>query len=494
MQKVNLFAGITKVDESKREVTGVLVQEQPDRSGEIFDYESSKPYFKAWNDEFAKSTGGSSVGNVREMHGGTAAGKFTAMSYDDEAKKITVTAKVVDRQAWEKVAEGVYTGFSIGGNYLDRWDDGDLKRYTAQPVEGSLVDYPCVPGATFELVRSSGVEMRKFNKAAKTKRVAGEDLPASAFAYVGDPEKTDTWKLPIKFSDEEKTKRHIRNALARFGQTEDIPESEKPKVKAKILAAARKHGIDVKAEGKKFNAAANAMVRKGLYSVSQLASLLESLAWLQQSAQVEADIEGDGSGIPADLAEEVEHLSEILEEMASEEVSELIAGLKPGKEAKKMADNTELAKRRADHLKKAREAHERIGKHLDAAAKAHADMHDHLKAMEADRDERDDEDDERDEKRRKEKEDKDKTEKSANSELAAQVADIANAVTALTEFVTKGVASGSAPAVKANATAAVSKEQDNGAAKAEAIDPKDPQAALKAMRAVHGQPSLPILR
>lgn len=79
----------------------------------------------------------------------------------------------------------------------------------------------------------------------KTKRVAGEDLPASAFAYVGDPQKTETWKLPIKFSSEEKTKRHIRNALARFNQTQGIPASEKPKVLAKIKAAAKKYGIDV---------------------------------------------------------------------------------------------------------------------------------------------------------------------------------------------------------------------------------------------------------
>lgn len=78
---------------------------------------------------------------------------------------------------------------------------------------------------------------------AKTKRVAGEDLPASAFAYVGDKNDTSTWKLPIKFSSEEKTKRHIRNALARFNQTKGIPDSEKPKVLAKIKAAAKKYGI-----------------------------------------------------------------------------------------------------------------------------------------------------------------------------------------------------------------------------------------------------------
>lgn len=79
---------------------------------------------------------------------------------------------------------------------------------------------------------------------AKTKRVAGEDLSADAFAYVGDPEKTETWKLPIKFSSESKTKRHIRNALARFSSTKDIPDAERPAALAKIQHAAKEHGID----------------------------------------------------------------------------------------------------------------------------------------------------------------------------------------------------------------------------------------------------------
>ena len=85
---------------------------------------------------------------------------------------------------------------------------------------------------------------RSLRASGKTKRVDGEDLASSAFAYVGDAEKTATWKLPIKFSSDEKTKRHIRNALARFDQTKGIPEAEKPKVKKRILAAAKKYGID----------------------------------------------------------------------------------------------------------------------------------------------------------------------------------------------------------------------------------------------------------
>jgi HK97 family phage prohead protease len=79
----------------------------------------------------------------------------------------------------------------------------------------------------------------------KTKRVDGEDLPSSSFLYVGDPEKTATWSLPWKFSTEEKTKSHLRNALARFNQTSNIPADEKPKVWKKLVAKCKKYGIHV---------------------------------------------------------------------------------------------------------------------------------------------------------------------------------------------------------------------------------------------------------
>jgi len=85
----------------------------------------------------------------------------------------------------------------------------------------------------------------------KTKTVDGVALHHGNFAYVGDVTDPETWKLPINFpGDEEKTKSHIRNALARFSQTEGIPDSEKSKVWDKIVAAAKEHGIEVNEEQK----------------------------------------------------------------------------------------------------------------------------------------------------------------------------------------------------------------------------------------------------
>ncbi|HLZ93367.1 MAG TPA: hypothetical protein VKQ28_16805 [Candidatus Acidoferrum sp.] len=72
---------------------------------------------------------------------------------------------------------------------------------------------------------------------AKTKSVGGKEYPASAFAYVGNADDPSTWHLPIP------DKAHVEDALARFNQTE-LPAAAKAKVARKLLAAAKRYGID----------------------------------------------------------------------------------------------------------------------------------------------------------------------------------------------------------------------------------------------------------
>lgn len=170
---LQLFARMTKVNEAERTVTGIIANEAPDRSGEVFDYASSKPHFEKWSGDIAKATDGKSIGNVRAMHGNVAAGVVKQMQMDDVAKSIVVTAHVVDDNEWAKVQKGVYTGFSIGGSYARKWkgDDG-LQRYEAKPCEVSLVDQPCNPDATFAVTKADGSEeLRKFEAPA-----GGDDL------------------------------------------------------------------------------------------------------------------------------------------------------------------------------------------------------------------------------------------------------------------------------------------------------------------------------
>jgi hypothetical protein len=63
-----------------------------------------------------------------------------------------------------------------------------------------------------------------------------DKLRSSQFAYV---DKEGGEHLPI--NDES----HVRNAIARFNQTEFESQAAKERARKKILSAAKRHGIDV---------------------------------------------------------------------------------------------------------------------------------------------------------------------------------------------------------------------------------------------------------
>lgn len=189
-RKSLLFVPLTKVDHEQRLVYGRAADETPDDVREVFDYDSSKPHFEKWSGDIAKATDNKSLGNVRAMHGAVAAGKLDSITFDDVAKSIDIVAKIVDDNEWEKVCEGVYTGFSIGGRYGRVWSDRDEpanKRYTAIPKEISIVDLPANPSATFAMVKAAGVVEETFFKIAERK-----DRPASQGEHeYGDVEYAD---------------------------------------------------------------------------------------------------------------------------------------------------------------------------------------------------------------------------------------------------------------------------------------------------------------
>lgn len=87
-----------------------------------------------------------------------------------------------------------------------------------------------------------------------TKRVDGEDLAKSAFAYQGSDDHAD-WKLPIAFSSDEKSARHVRNAIARWSKTDMPNAAEKAKARNRIKAAAKKHDIELDDDSLKDEAA-----------------------------------------------------------------------------------------------------------------------------------------------------------------------------------------------------------------------------------------------
>jgi len=61
------------------------------------------------------------------------------------------------------------------------------------------------------------------------------DLPASAFAF------TKERKEPLVDA------RHVRNAIARFDQVEDVTDAERDRAWKRIVAAAKKFGVEVSA-------------------------------------------------------------------------------------------------------------------------------------------------------------------------------------------------------------------------------------------------------
>ena len=131
MDDMKIFVPITKIDAAQRLVYGVVTAEKPDVSGEVCDYASTKPLYQQWSQKFASATDGKSLGNLRAMHGHVAAGKLVEIAFNDEARQVEICGKVVDDAEWQKVEEGVYTGFSQGGRYLKRWPDPDRPVFDA---------------------------------------------------------------------------------------------------------------------------------------------------------------------------------------------------------------------------------------------------------------------------------------------------------------------------------------------------------------------------
>jgi hypothetical protein len=144
---VRLSMPIGKVDIERRIVSGFATLDNVDRQGDIVTTESSLQAFKSFR------------GNLREMHQPSAVGKIVSFKedryFDPSTKKfysgVYVSAYVSKgaQDAWEKILDGTYTGFSIGGN-IKNWDDAfnkDLdkniriiKEYDLHEL--SLVDNP----------------------------------------------------------------------------------------------------------------------------------------------------------------------------------------------------------------------------------------------------------------------------------------------------------------------------------------------------------------
>jgi hypothetical protein len=136
-----------KVDKERRIVSGFATLDNVDKQMDIVTPEASMKAFEGFR------------GNIREMHQPSAVGKMVSFKqdkyFDPESKKfysgVYVSAYVSKgaQDAWEKVLDGTYTGFSIGGK-MNKWDDAYDEKMDApiriikdyDLVELSIVDNP----------------------------------------------------------------------------------------------------------------------------------------------------------------------------------------------------------------------------------------------------------------------------------------------------------------------------------------------------------------
>jgi len=309
---LQLFIPITKIDVAKRLVFGTIAEEIPDHADVIMDYESARPMFEAWSAEIQKASNGRSVGNLRAMHGSVAAGKLDQIHFDDDARRIATVAKVVDDAEWKKVLEGVYTGFSMGGRYVNRWPDPEnpaLTRYTPQPMEVSLVDHPCIPSATFEVVKADGtVELRKFRRSDAERDVSRDAAEFADPGYQRDRKK----RLPLD------TEAHIRAAWAHIHHLKNqLPYTadQLAAIKAKIVAA-WKAKIDTSGPPLAAEKAAPSMrLAKDLGDVSQLALIIDDLS------QIAGQLDNPGSA--PSLKANLQHLVTLLRSLVEQATSGL---------------------------------------------------------------------------------------------------------------------------------------------------------------------------
>lgn len=282
--KVRLSMPLTKVDEGRRIVSGFASLDNLDKQDDIVTTEASM-------DAFAKFRG-----NIREMHQPSAVGKMVSFKeekyFDPESKKfykgVFVSAYISKgaQDAWEKVLDGTYTGFSIGGR-MNKWDDAYdeksdksirvIKEYDL--IELSLVDSPAnqfanimsvekvdgintITGSSANTVvenvfwdAESGIVTVSENE-TEVSPVSGEEMKNIGFVEKNDSEKTTMIKFLV---DSAKGIRTIKIAKEDNPMTENTdvvanatPEVEKvevaPEAPAEIVAETPEVAADVVTE------------------------------------------------------------------------------------------------------------------------------------------------------------------------------------------------------------------------------------------------------
>jgi HK97 family phage prohead protease len=257
---MKLFAEITKVDRERRMVFGYASTEALDSQGEVVRKEAIEAALPDYM-RFA---------NIREMHQPSAIGVAKEAAIDD--KGLYLAARIVDDEAWRKVTEGVYKGFSIGGRVTDR-DRAQKHVITGvELMEISLVDRPANPEAVIELYK----------------------------AALRPPQQI--WDCGSAGH------RHLVKAEA-----------------VRCIEQAGASALAARAAPPSPPAGAALALRKGMAGVQSFAGILAEIDRLCSAAAAEAASEGDDSAMPARLKAWLDAGAKLMRAMVAEETGELTA-------------------------------------------------------------------------------------------------------------------------------------------------------------------------
>ncbi|MFI4947769.1 MAG: DUF6582 domain-containing protein [Alphaproteobacteria bacterium] len=347
---------IAKVDAEQRMVWGYASTEAEDDQGETV----SRDALAAALEDYMR------FANIREMHQPSAVGVAKEAAVDDRG--LYLGAKIVDGDAWQKVVEGVYKGFSIGGRVTAR-DPADRRLITALHLtEISVVDRPANPEAVFDCwKRSTGpatggsmttsaattgapVQVwdcgnaghRHLAKAEAVRCLEGQEPATAAAAGGGDDHMPENGGGNDRYGDRDyadpgyrpdakqrypiDTERHIRAAWAFIHLPQNArhyTDGQLERIKARIVAAWQ---AKIDRAGPPAAAAdrASGNARKSLAEVERLAQVIIDLDWLSQTIAVEAAIEADDSPLAPRLQAIIAELCDFLQSLVAEESAELM--------------------------------------------------------------------------------------------------------------------------------------------------------------------------
>jgi hypothetical protein len=363
---MRIYFPIAKVDGEQREVWGYASTEARDDQGEIVTREA----LTAALGDYMK------FANIREMHQLSAVGVAKEAAVDD--KGLYVGAKIVDDQAWQKVVQGVYKGYSIGGRVTDR-DPTDYKVITGLILnEISLVDRPANPEAVFDYWKAAGDprgpgasfeaplaiwtcgvrEHRHSSKSEATKcqqaiaasgvrliaatqgefgnlahslakgenggadRASHEELLYADPGYQADGKK----RYPVD------TEKHIRaawNFINRPRNARRYTSSQLAEIKSRIVSAWKakidRAGPPLAGEAQpELGRPKDLALTKALWDVGHFARIILELKWLEEALAAEAIGEADDSPQPLRLQVIIAELCAFLTALVAEETQEIL--------------------------------------------------------------------------------------------------------------------------------------------------------------------------